>query len=790
VDRVAYLPDGRTILTTSDNESRLWSLAEGWEIRRVGRAPRRPLSVTRLPDGRVAVADVEGNSAVLWDLGGDREAGRFDHGGPVSCLALSADGRTLVTSGAGGLIRVWETGTCAELNHFEAGEAAASFTLAPDGRTILCWGGGGQVWDLLKTARMVCQLQRLEYSHSITSADFSPNSRLVVTGDTTYTGRAHLWDVASGREIHRLEFGANVTDVAFAPDGRRVFTGGVARSVLLWDISPGAKIKPGEPIKRFDHESEIKDIAVSPDGRTMVTSTFTTGDARVWDVESGRTLRRLEGAVDTIGFITISPDGRAILFDSSDPTRRVIERDTGRVIEQLPDRPGHRTCMEYQFTLGNRPGRTLRVWDAATGREVLRSRHAGEIAAVDLAPCGRKIVLVDDGRTARMLEADTRRVLTLEHGEGCRGAAFSPDGLHVVTQGPTAKLWDATSGQILREFIHEGVEIGSAEFSPDGKWLLTGGSMPRLWDVSGAREPVRLEHGEGCRAAQWSPDGRRALTLGPTAKLWEWDAGSVRLVHEFAQIVQTANGPFQVETTTATFSPDGHTLLTAGGGAAVWVWDAVTLPDDLVVLSFSGHGYTDARGALYLLPYDIGVGRTRVEDVLENCISTAELSAWLRGVDVGELAMVVDACHSAAAVQQPGFKPGPLGGRGLGQLAYDKGMRVLAASQADDVAVESYKIKQGLLSYALVRDGLEQRRSARDGVVTLGGLLAYAAERVPSLYREVLAGEVKDAAGAAAKNVGAVRPKVGQSSAVQRPELFDYERNKSDILLEGKIDGR
>ena len=58
-------------------------------------------------------------------------------------------------------------------------------------------------------------------------------------------------------------------------------------------------------------------------------------------------------------------------------------------------------------------------------------------------------------------------------------------------------------------------------------------------------------------------------------------------------------------------------------------------------------------------------------------------------VDAGELAMVVDACHSAAAVQQPGFKPGPLGGRGLGQLAYDKGMRVLAASQADDVAVES-----------------------------------------------------------------------------------------------------
>ncbi len=209
-------------------------------------------------------------------------------------------------------------------------------------------------------------------------------------------------------------------------------------------------------------------------------------------------------------------------------------------------------------------------------------------------------------------------------------------------------------------------------------------------------------------------------------------------------------------------------------------------PDNLVVLSFSGHGYTDKRGALYLLPYDVGRGRRRVEDVLDRCVSTAELSSWLRGVDAGGLVMVVDACHSAAAVQQPGFKPGPLGSRGLGQLAYDKGMQVLAASQADDVAIESVRIRQGLLTYALVKDGLEQGRAARDGVVTLGGLLAYAAERVPGLYREVLTGEVRDADGAAARNVGAVRPRPGQASVVQRPELFDYNKQTTEVVLERK----
>ena len=71
------------------------------------------------------------------------------------------------------------------------------------------------------------------------------------------------------------------------------------------------------------------------------------------------------------------------------------------------------------------------------------------------------------------------------------------------------------------------------------------------------------------------------------------------------------------------------------------------------------------------------------------------------------MVMIVDACHSAAGVPE-GFKPGPMGDRGLGQLAYDKGMRILAATQANDVALESGQIGQGLLTYALVEDGLKK----------------------------------------------------------------------------------
>ncbi|MCQ8183350.1 caspase family protein, partial [Methylomonas sp. SURF-1] len=160
-------------------------------------------------------------------------------------------------------------------------------------------------------------------------------------------------------------------------------------------------------------------------------------------------------------------------------------------------------------------------------------------------------------------------------------------------------------------------------------------------------------------------------------------------------------------------------------------------PDDVVILAFSGHGYTESNGRFYLLPSDSGTAKAIRED-LPKFISSEELTEWLREVDAGELAMVIDACHSAASVDTPGFKPGPMGDRGLGQLAYDKGMRILAATQANDVAIEADKLGHGLFTYALVKDGLkpkaDKKRQAdldNDGKVTLAEWLQYGEKRVP-----------------------------------------------------------
>ena len=118
------------------------------------------------------------------------------------------------------------------------------------------------------------------------------------------------------------------------------------------------------------------------------------------------------------------------------------------------------------------------------------------------------------------------------------------------------------------------------------------------------------------------------------------------------------------------------------------------------------------------MPYDIGASENNFEKVLQKTISSDELSLWLRDIDAGEMMMIVDACHSAAAVQGAGFKPGPMGSRGLGQLSYDKGMRILTATQADKTAAADDLMTNRLVH--LRRKRLDVRLEFSDEVIVEG----------------------------------------------------------------------
>lgn len=210
-------------------------------------------------------------------------------------------------------------------------------------------------------------------------------------------------------------------------------------------------------------------------------------------------------------------------------------------------------------------------------------------------------------------------------------------------------------------------------------------------------------------------------------------------------------------------------------------------PDDLFLLSYSGHGFADDSGNFYLIPQDTGVGDSKkiTAELRSHSISSEELSLWLRDVDAGDMTMIVDACQSAATVSS-NFKPGPMGSRGLGQLSFDKGMRILAASQSDQEAMEDGRIQHGLLTYALVPDGLDKQKAdflPMDKKITLKEWLSYGVQRVPSLAEDVKSGKL---VGKRSSEEFSADGKIKKSSN-QQPALFDFTKGRKDVLLEGNL---
>lgn len=177
-------------------------------------------------------------------------------------------------------------------------------------------------------------------------------------------------------------------------------------------------------------------------------------------------------------------------------------------------------------------------------------------------------------------------------------------------------------------------------------------------------------------------------------------------------------------------------------------------PDDLLLIIFSGHGDTDASGSFYLVPSDTGAVSTVLDssgrihkDVLDRSISSMEFRSWIREIDAGSLAVIINACRSAASIESGDFKPAPLGSHDLGELAYAKGMRVLAGSESLGAAIDSPALKYTLVMYAIIKDAIQGRAAdtpESEGQLTLSALLRFVAQDVPLLYKKyVNAGDVQ-----------------------------------------------
>jgi WD40 repeat protein len=245
----------------------------------------------------------------------------------------------------------------------------------------------------------------------------------------------------------------------------------------------------GAPLALRGHRALISHVEWSRDSRTLYSSSFD-GTLRRWDTRTGTTTALIEGTVPVRGF-AVAADGRiaaqvgdAVVLVHADGTsetlgagpmwctlmaqfervrdRLLLQRcdhsmvmvDGTRLIELATDgyaAVGTAVSPDGERIAGAMNDRTVRVWDATTGRvlAVLRG-HSDLVLAVAFSPDGTRLASASYDKTIRIWQLGTSRHRVLRGHSGPVGQVAWHGAGELVTASydGTVRVWPVPATEL------------------------------------------------------------------------------------------------------------------------------------------------------------------------------------------------------------------------------------------------------------------------------------------------------------------------------------------------------
>lgn len=204
---------------------------------------------------------------------------------------------------------------------------------------------------------------------------------------------------------------------------------------------------------------------------------------------------------------------------------------------------------------------------------MLSANNAFAINTVCVSPDGQQILSSGDDGEVRLWDIATRTQTNSFAGDKnskgvtypATGVAYSPDGQTYVSAqgGLLPKLWDATSGKLIKRINQKGAGVYSLGYSPDGTLIAFGNHQSiTIYNLPlGTEIKIPMGRTSAVISVEFSPDNQSLIAVTDNQEISLWDANTgakTRIfdIHNYQKDVEYA--------TDAAFTPDGKMIITAG----------------------------------------------------------------------------------------------------------------------------------------------------------------------------------------------------------------------------------
>jgi WD40 repeat protein len=261
-------------------------------------------------------------------------------------------------------------------------------------------------------------------------------------------------------------------------------TGSLDKTLRIWDLETGIVLK-----KMEGHSSGARALAVSRDGQ-IIASGDHNGEIIAWHGENGESLTKpIKAHSSQIDSVDFSPDGTVLATGSYDGMTKFWCTKTWQMQGEPIEGYGH--CIRYS--------------------------PSGELLAIATS---KDIQIYNPGTRERVASL----------GAQARLLAWTPDGTRLLSGGDiydhTIREWDPlTWQQVGHPWKGHTHSIWAIAINPAGTLVASASydNHVRLWRLSDRQNIGVFEHSSSVNTVTFSVDGRHILSGGGDKKISEWE---------------------------------------------------------------------------------------------------------------------------------------------------------------------------------------------------------------------------------------------------------------------------